>query len=112
MKSGFGLIVFGLVLSTLAACTSVPAVGDIPSSIVNASTSADHLKIADYFARKASEYDAEAAWHSRMATLYAGRPKTDLPAMIAHCKSLKEQFENAAKETRLLELAHRQLARD
>lgn len=90
------IMLASLALITLAACTSVPPVGDIPSSIANASTSADHLKIAEYFAKKASEYDAEAAWHGRMATLYAGRPKTDLSAMIAHCKSLKEQFENAA----------------
>ncbi|MBT9522305.1 MAG: hypothetical protein IV101_15635, partial [Dechloromonas sp.] len=66
--------------------------------------------IAAYFAEKAASYDAEAAWHEKMALSYAGRPKGDLAAMMAHCRSLKEQFTNAARDARTLEQAHRQLA--
>jgi len=110
MHTKFASIVASLALITLAACTSVPPVSEMPASIANATTAADHQKIADYFAQKAVSYDAEAAWHGKMALAYAGRPKGDLPAMQSHCRSLQEQFANAAKEARALEQAHRQLA--
>lgn len=110
MRTKLAFILAGLALITLTACTSVPPIGDIPASIANATTASDHQRIADYFAQKAASYDAEAAWHERMAVTYSNRPKTDLAAMIAHCRSLREQFVNAAKDTRALEQAHRQLA--
>lgn len=110
MRTKFIYVLASLALITLAACTSVPPVSEIPASIVNATNPADHQRIADYFAQKAVSYDAEAAWHEKMALSYAGRPKGDLPAMLSHCRSLREQFANAAKEAHALELAHRQLA--
>lgn len=82
----------------------------IPASIANATTAADHLRIADYFAKEAAGFDAQIPLHEAMARSYAGRPKGDLPAMIAHCQELEAQFFNAAKEARALEQAHRQLA--
>lgn len=103
-------ILVSLALITLAACTSVPPVSEIPANIANATTAADHQRIADYFAQKAASYDAEAAWHEKMALSYTARPKGDLAAMISHCRSLRDQFASAAKEARALEQAHRQLA--
>ena len=104
------VILASLALIALTACTTAPNVAEIPANLATASSAADHLKIADYFAQKAASYDAEASWHSRMAASYAGRPKGDLSAMISHCRALQEQFANAAKEVRALEQAHRQLA--
>lgn len=104
-----GLAVAALLV--VAACTSAPpTVADIPDSIANASTPAEHRRIADYFAQKAQSYEAEAAGHEQMARAYANRPRGDLPAMAAHCRSLQEQFKNAARDARALEQAHRQLA--
>ncbi len=54
----------GLALSLLAACTTVPS--SVAESIASARTADDHRKIADYFAQKAAEYDAEAALHEKM----------------------------------------------
>lgn len=99
-----------LVLTTLSACTSVPPASEIPASIANASTAADHQRIADYFARKAAAYDAEAAWHEKMARTYAGRPRSDYASMASHCHSLRDKFSSAAKEARELEQGHRQMA--
>ena len=110
MRIALAPILAGIAFLTLTACTSVPSVGEIPASIANATTAAEHQRIAAYFAEKAASYDAEAAWHEKMALSYAGRPKGDLAAMMAHCRSLKEQFTNAAKDARTLEQAHRQLA--
>lgn len=110
MKPKFGIWVVGLALATLAACSSVPSASDIPASITNASTPADHQRIADYFTQKAANYEREAAWHEKMAIAYANRPKGDLPSMIVHCRSVRDQLNNAAKESRQLADAHRQLA--
>ena len=112
MRTKFLLLLAGLAFITLSACTSVPSVSDIPASIATATTSADHQRIADYFAQKAISYDAEAALHKKMALSYINRPKSDPAAMMAHCHALEAQFIGAAKEVRALEQAHRQLARD
>ncbi len=104
------LLLASFALISLAACTSAPPVSEIPANIINATTPADHQRIADYFAQKASGYDSEARLHEKMAQAYSGRPKGDLPAMISHCRALREQLSNAAKEARELEQAHRQLA--
>lgn len=110
MRIALAPVLAGIALITLAACTSIPPISEIPESIANARTAADHQRIADYFAQKAASYDAESAWHGKMAFTYAGRPRTDLAAMMSHCRALQEQFANAAKEARALEQAHRQLA--
>jgi len=110
MKARFGVLIIALALVTVAACSSVPSANDIPASIANASTPADHQRIADFFTQKAANYEIEAAWHEKMALSYTNRPKGDLPSMIAHCRTLRDQFANAAKEARLLADAHRQLA--
>ncbi len=107
-----------LALVTLAACTAIPPTSEIPASIANATTAADHQRIANHFAQKAASYDAEAAWHERAALAYSsevplsysGRSKRDPSAMILHCRKLREQFVNSAIDARALEQAHRQLA--
>ena len=109
LKRNIAILIAGGLL-TLAACTSIPPISELPENIANATTAADHQRIADYYAKKAASYDAEAAWHEKMAYTYAGRPRGDLSAMMSHCRALKEDFINAAKEVRALEEAHRQLA--
>ena len=110
MRIALAPVLAGIAFLALTACTSVPLVGEIPASIANATTAAEHQRIAAYFAEKAASYDAEAVWHEKMALSYASRPKGDLAAMMAHCRSLKEQFTAAARDARTLEQAHRQLA--
>lgn len=111
MRIRSAVILAGSLLFVTTACTSIqPQVAEIPAAIANASTAADHQKIADYFAQKAASYDAEAASHERMARSYFSRPKGDAALWASHCNSLKKTFEDAAKEVRALEQAHRQLA--
>lgn len=54
MRIAFAPVLAGMAFVTLAACTSVPSVGDIPASIANATTGAEHQQIAAYFAEKAA----------------------------------------------------------
>lgn len=112
MRTKSRLALAGLATLLLAACSSIPMTTDIPASIANASTPADHQRIADYFAQKAQTYDGEAALHRKMAlSNYVSRPKSGPASMIAHCNALEAQFLSAAREVRALEQAHRQLAR-
>jgi hypothetical protein len=94
----------------LSACSAVPTASEIPASIANATTAADHLRIADYFAQKAATYEAEAKLHEKMPYAYQGRPKFDFASMNAHCKELQNQLNAAAREAKALEQAHRDLA--
>lgn len=99
-----------LVLLALVGCSSVPPVGESPADVATASTPSEHRRIADFFSRKAINYDAEAALHERMAISYATRPKGDVQAMVAHCRSLRDHLLAAAKDARDLEREHRLLA--
>lgn len=96
----------------LVGCSTMvgPTPNDIPASIATATTPGDHQKIADYFARKAVEYDAEAAQHDLMARSYINRPKGDVGSMISHCRALRDQFVSAAKTARTIAQEHRLMA--
>ena len=50
MRIALAPILAGIAFLTLTACTSVPSVGEIPASIANATTAAEHQRIAAYFA--------------------------------------------------------------
>ena len=67
MKRSLGMTLAGVALVlSLGACSSTPItppVAELPDFISNASTAADHQRIADYFAGKAASYEAEAKQH-------------------------------------------------
>lgn len=66
MRTSLATIIAGIVLLSLVACSFVPPVSEIPESIANAKTAADHQRIADYFAQKAASYEAEVKLHEKM----------------------------------------------
>ena len=104
-------LVFG---STLAGYVS--AAGDTGRAtteqrVAGARTRADHEALADSFEQAAKALDAKAADHEALARTYGklGYLK-DKPGLIAHCASLVDQYRAAAKETRELARAHREMA--
>lgn len=103
-------VLVALLLAGLAGCTTVGPSVDMPATIVNASTAADHQKIAEYFEQKARSYDAEAAQHDLLARAYINRTRGDPASMTSHCRALRDQFAAAAKEARALAVEHRQVA--
>lgn len=109
MRAGF-VVLATFVLVIASACGSIPTAGEIPASIATAATAADHLRIADYFAARARDYETEAEFHETMPRSYFGRPRYDFAAMTAHCRELQKQLNAAAREARALEQAHRDLA--
>ena len=90
-------------LLALAACTAAPPASETPAAIANAKTAADRQRIANYFAKKAANYEAEASLHEKMPYAYQGRPKYDWASMNAHCKELQNQLRAAAYEAKALE---------
>ena len=80
------LAISGMFLVGLVGCNTMvgPTANDIPASIATATTSSEHLKIADHFTRKAAEYEAAAVQHEMMARSYTNRPKGEFGSMI--CK--------------------------
>lgn len=110
MTKNLKIILGALALAMLAACSSIPFNSDIPESIAGASTPVEHQRIADYFAKKAADYRAEAALHRKMAFSYGNRAKGDSTHLFAHCSSLANQFEKVAAEAQQLAAAHIELA--
>jgi len=103
-------VLFGVpLILVLAACSNLPAPGELPSALANAKTADDHVRIANYYAQKAASYEAEAAIHDKMPYANVGRPRYDFAAMNAHCRELQVHLKAAAKEARGLEQAHRAL---
>lgn len=113
MRTTLVTVFAGITLLTLAACTSLPPVSEIPDAIVNAKTAADHQRIADYFAQKAASYEAEVRLHEKMSQSYlGGHPrysKFDFEAMSSHCQILQKEFIVAAREAKALAQVHRDL---
>lgn len=110
MRTTLKRVLGGVALLILAGCTTVPPVSEIPQSIADAKTAADHLLIADYFAQKAASYEAEAKLHEKMDQSYRGRPRyASSASMSSHCRELEKQFYAAAREAKALEQAHRDL---
>ncbi|MFA7270556.1 MAG: hypothetical protein WC073_14550 [Sterolibacterium sp.] len=111
MRTSFATALAWIALLSLAACTTVPPVSEIPEVIANAKTAADHQRIADYFAQKAASYEAEAKLHEKMPQSYQGRPRYEVfVGMSSHCRELQKQLSAAAREAKALEQAHRDLA--
>ncbi|MFA7281230.1 MAG: hypothetical protein WC100_14175 [Sterolibacterium sp.] len=116
MRISLVTVLASLALMSLVACSSVPTVptvSEIPESITNAKTAADHQRIADYFAQKAASYEAEARLHEGMPQSYkAGHPrypKFDYASMSSHCQEIQKQLDAAAREAKALEQAHRDM---
>jgi hypothetical protein len=105
------LILAGIVFTSLIGCASVtPTMSDIPAAIATASTPAEHQRIADFYTKKALDYDAAALQHEQIAKAYIGHPKANPGSMTAHCRTLRDQFSAAAKEARALAQMHVEMA--
>jgi hypothetical protein len=104
-----------LTLGLLAGCTTTPTLNDVPATLSVAKTPTDHQRLAAFFEDKAKRYEAEAAQHDRWADQYqagagtGGRADRGF-AMAAHCRQLRDQFLQAAEQSRMLARAHVDIA--
>lgn len=106
------LVITGMFVVGLLGCSTMAGPGalNIPAAISAATTPSDHQKIAEYYTRKAAEYQSEADQHEMLARSYTSRPKGEFGSMISHCRNLRDQFISAANTARAMAQEHRQMA--
>jgi hypothetical protein len=117
-------LLFGL-LVTLASgtATAVEPKGamkpkEVKALVANATTPADHMKLARHFSAMAAKHDAEAVEHEALVNEYTRRPTVSsvkrpmAPDTAEHCKYFAEHCRNAAKEMRAMAAAHEAMAKE
>jgi hypothetical protein len=85
-----------------------PSEADLSRQAIQASTTADHKVLQQYFEAFARRYDAEADGHAGMATLY--RTTSRLAPAANHCDKLVTELRDIAKEARSAAAMHAMLA--
>ena len=117
-------LLFGL-LVTLASgtATAVEPKGamkpkEVKALVANATTPADHMKLARHFSAMAAKHEAEAVEHEALVNEYTRRPTVSsvkrpmAPDTAEHCKYFAEHCRNAAKEMRAMAAAHEAMAKE
>ncbi len=84
---------------------------DINKLIETATTHEDHMKIADYYEKQASEAEAKARSHASMADSYKNRSKP-LTGLATHCSNLANKYKEAAEEYKAMAMEHRKMAEE
>jgi hypothetical protein len=84
---------------------------DVETPIQSASTKADHEKLAAYFEREASGFDAKTALHQRMKRTYrhGGQLRAFSTRMRAHCDKFIKIDQAAATKNREMAKSQRNL---
>ena len=100
----------------VAACATKEITQDASLSerIKNASTSADHMSLAEQYEREAQHARQKVLEHQKMQEAYrgrvGGRPPGARLSLVRHCATLIAQYERTALEYDSLSLLHRQMA--
>jgi hypothetical protein len=82
---------------------------EITKLIQTATTPEDHMKIADYYQKKAGEAEVSAHSHASMAASYENRGKP-MPGPAKHCSNLSKDYKKAAEEYKALAVEHKKMA--
>ena len=80
---------------------------DITVLIETASTSADHIKIAEYYEEQAVMMEKKATLHESMAKAYQGGK---MGGMTTHCDKLATDSKASAEQYREMAAEHRKMA--
>ncbi|MCX8049328.1 MAG: hypothetical protein N3A55_06675 [Methylohalobius sp.] len=87
-----------------------PAIMSLEQAVKQATTPADHERIAARYERKADKLLNSARYHERLAETYA---RTDNPKMAAdsarHCRAIAQRLKEAAEEMKALAKMHREM---
>jgi hypothetical protein len=119
MKNILAFLIGGILLAASGvAAQPEPTLSkkEVRELTAKASTPDDHHRLAQYYERKAKEYDAEAKEHADMARIYRANPSASeikrpgSVGTVAHCERLSHSLTSAAAEARGLAVVHEQLA--
>jgi len=78
--------------------------------IAKAKSPADHEAIAAYYDKEATEAEAKAEQHKKMADTYT-KLRPDYKPLPGHCRAEAKYYEGIATENRALAAAHRKMAK-
>lgn len=81
----------------------------IQKLIETATTSEDHIKIAEYYEKQAVGAERKSSFHASMADAYKNRGKP-LTGLAKHCENLAKNYTEAAEEYRAMATEHRIMA--
>jgi hypothetical protein len=84
-----------------------PMEKDLAEFAAKAAETNDHRALADYFAKLADRYSADADGHTAMSVSYGSSSR--LAGMVPHCDRLAKTARGAAKEAQLAAAMHKQL---
>ncbi|HYL15832.1 MAG TPA: hypothetical protein VEV41_22540 [Terriglobales bacterium] len=90
---------------------------ELKNLISNAKTAQDHQRIADHYAAKAEQFEAEATEHAEEAAKYKANPNMHemkhpgSPQTASHCESMARSLRDAAKQARQLAEDHQAMAK-
>ncbi len=86
------------------------------SLIATAKTSAEHIRIAQYYGAKAQDYLAQSKEHEQMAEQFRKSALTSSSKFAAgtlnHCEFLAQSFKQKAEKMQELEQRHEEMARE
>ena len=115
------------VMVTLLGVVSLPAMADdakilkkdeAKNLIIKAKTAQDHQRLADHFAAKAAQFDADAQEHEELATKYKANPgihemkHPGSQQTASHCTTIARSLRDAAKRARQLAEDHQAMAKE
>lgn len=120
MRRVFAVLMMSTMIATVglaAESTSKLSKKEVRSLVENASTPAEHNKLARYYRLQAERLDAEGDEHAATAKMYHARPTASeakrpmSPDTAAHCEYFAESLHKAATEARALSTAHAEMAK-
>ncbi len=83
---------------------------EITALIENASTPEDHMKLAEYYEKRAMKTEGQVRFHEAMEKAY--RKRTKATNMPKHCAALSAKYKEATAEYRAMAAEHRNMAKD
>ncbi len=79
--------------------------------IETATTSEDHIKIAEYYEKQAVGAERKSSFHASMADAYKKRGKP-LTGLAKHCENLAKNYTEVAQEYKAMATEHREMAKE
>jgi hypothetical protein len=121
MKRLFAAVMMSAILAAVGTATmssnKTLSKKEVKALLANASTPADHNRLAEYYQLRADKFEAEAKDHDEMAKVYpsrGGAAGTKWPASTfttRHCEDLAKDLRKSAEKARILSSEHAEMAR-
>lgn len=107
------LAVLALTVPGFSAEQLTPA--QLASLVASARTTADHVRIAEYYGAQADRLDAQSDDHAKMAATFRANPTTNnekrVRETVNHCEYLAQTLKARSEKARALADEHEQMSK-